>query len=317
MELGEQVTETDVIEEDAVTATVADPDLVASCVDVAVMVAVPAAVGVKTPALFTVPALDGLTDQVTELLKLPVPVTVDVHADVCVVRMELGEQVTETDVIEEDAITATVADPDLVASCVDVAVMVAVPAAVGVKTPDELIVPPVAAQVTAELNAPVPCTVAVQVDVCVVRMVAGEQSTETEVIVDGPVTATVALPDLVASCVDVAMMVAVPAAVGVKTPDELIVPPVAAQVTAELNAPVPCTVAVQVDVCVVRMVAGEQSTETEVIVDGLVTVAVADPDLVESCVDVAVMVAVPSVVGVNTPPDVIVPSVADHVTLEL
>jgi hypothetical protein len=34
--------------------------------------------------------------------------------------------------------------------------MVAVPAPEGVKTPDELMVPPVAAQVTAELNVPVP-----------------------------------------------------------------------------------------------------------------------------------------------------------------
>jgi hypothetical protein len=162
--------------------------------------------------------------------------------------MELGEQVTETDVIEGDTVTVTGADPDLVESCVEVTVMVAVPVAVGVKTPDELMVPPVADQVTAELNAPVPCTVAVQVDVCVVRMDAGEQSTETEVMAGVVVTVTGADPDLVESCVEVAVMVAVPAAFGVKTPDELMVPPVAAQVTAELNAPVPCTVAVQVDV---------------------------------------------------------------------
>ena len=61
--------------------------------------------------------------------------------------------------LQEPPVTATTvtgADPDLVESCVDVAVMVAEPAAVGVKTPDELIVPSVAAQVTAELNAPVP-----------------------------------------------------------------------------------------------------------------------------------------------------------------
>ena len=47
------------------------------------------------------------------------------------------------------------------------------------------------------------------------------------------------------------------------------------------------------------------------------TVTLADPDLVVFCVDVAVMVAVPAEVGVNTPPDVIVPSVADQVTAEL
>jgi hypothetical protein len=34
--------------------------------------------------------------------------------DVCVVRIELGEQITETDVIEGDALAVTVADPDLV-----------------------------------------------------------------------------------------------------------------------------------------------------------------------------------------------------------
>ena len=155
------------------------------------------------------------------------------------VRIELAEHVTETDVIERDAFTATVADPDLVESCVEVAVMVAGPAAAGVKTPDGLIVPPVAAQVIAELNAPAPCTVAEQVDVCVVRIELGEQITETDVIEGDALAVTEADPDLVASCVEVAVMVAGPAAAGVKTPAELIVPPVAPQVTAELNAPAP------------------------------------------------------------------------------
>jgi hypothetical protein len=48
-----------------VTVTVALPDLVESCVEVAVMVAVPAPAGVKTPALLIVPILVGLTDHVT------------------------------------------------------------------------------------------------------------------------------------------------------------------------------------------------------------------------------------------------------------
>jgi hypothetical protein len=65
------------------------------------------------------------------------------------------------------------------------------------------------------------------------------------------------------------------------------------------------------------MDAGEQATETEVIVTGTVTDTVADPDLVESSVDVAVMVAVPAAEGVNTPAEVVVPSVADQVTPEL
>jgi hypothetical protein len=52
----------------AVTTTAALPDLVPSCVDVAVIVAVPAVeLGVKTPAEVIVPAVLGLTDQVTVL----------------------------------------------------------------------------------------------------------------------------------------------------------------------------------------------------------------------------------------------------------
>jgi hypothetical protein len=128
------------------------------------------------------------------------------------------------------------------------------------------------------------------------------------------------VPDFEVSCVEVAVMVAVPVPEGVNTPEDVIVPSVAPQVTAELYDPVPCTVAVQVDVWVVRIDAGEQSTETEVIVDGAVTVSVALPDLVESCVDVAVMVAVPTPAGVRTPALLTVPmlvGLTDHVTDEL
>jgi hypothetical protein len=133
-------------------------------------------------------------------------------------------------------------------------------------------------------------------------------------------TSIVAVPDFEVSCVEVAVMVAVPVPAGVNTPEVVIAPSDAAQVTAELYDPVPCTVAVQVDVCVVRMDAGEQPTETEVIVDGAVTVTVASPDLVESCVDVAVMVAVPVLEAVNTPALLTVPmlvGLTDHVTDEL
>jgi hypothetical protein len=133
-------------------------------------------------------------------------------------------------------------------------------------------------------------------------------------------TSIVAVPDFEVSCVEVAVMVAVPVPAGVNTPEVVIAPSDAAQVTAELYDPVPCTVAVQVDVCVVRMDAGEQPTETEVTVDGAVTVTVALPDLVESCVDVAVMVAVPTPAGVRTPALLTVPmlvGLTDHVTDEL
>ena len=43
---------------------------------------------------------------------------------------------------------------------------------------------------------------------------------------------------------------------------------------------------------------GEQAAVTEVIVGGTVTATIAEPDLVASWVDVAVMVAVPAVAGV-------------------
>jgi len=60
---------------------------------------------------------------------------------------------------------ATVTDPNLVESSVDVAVIIAIPEAAGVNMPDEVIAPSVADQETPELNAPVPCTVAVHAEV--------------------------------------------------------------------------------------------------------------------------------------------------------
>jgi hypothetical protein len=78
-------------------------------------------------------------------------------------------------------------------------VIVAVPEAVGVNTPDEVIEPSVAAQVTVEPYAPVPCTVAEHVEVCDMRIEAGVQATETEVIAGGTVTTTVAEPNFVVS----------------------------------------------------------------------------------------------------------------------
>ena len=47
------------------------------------------------------------------------------------------------------------------------------------------------------------------------------------------------------------------------------------------------------------------------------TTPAAVPNFVASCTDFAVTVAVPAPVGVNTPPAVIVPPVADHVTAVL
>jgi hypothetical protein len=71
-----------VIEGGTDTDTLVEPLLVVSCAEVAVMVAVPALLGVKTPEPLTDPILVGLTDQLTELLKVPVPVTVSVQVDV-------------------------------------------------------------------------------------------------------------------------------------------------------------------------------------------------------------------------------------------
>ena len=68
MDVGEQETATDVIEGGTLADTWAVPDLVVSSVDVAVMVAVPAVAGVKTPAELTLPMPDGLTDQLTDEL---------------------------------------------------------------------------------------------------------------------------------------------------------------------------------------------------------------------------------------------------------
>jgi hypothetical protein len=52
-------------------------------------------------------------------------------------------------------------------------------------------------------------------------------------------------------------------------------------------------------------------------VAGTTTVTDAEPDLVASWADVAVMVAVPDVDGVNTPAVVTAPPVADQLTAEV
>ena len=70
--------------------------------------------------------------------------------------IEAGEQITLTDEIAEESLTVTFAVPDLLESCVDVAVMVAVPAPDGAKRPDDVIVPLVAVHVTGTLDAPLP-----------------------------------------------------------------------------------------------------------------------------------------------------------------
>ncbi|HMD99765.1 MAG TPA: hypothetical protein VKM93_20855 [Terriglobia bacterium] len=65
--------------------------------------------------------------------------------------------------------------------------------------------------------------------------VANVGAIETPVMVDGNVTVIVVLPDLVMSCVDVAVIITVMAVAGaVNNPEELIVPALALQETVEL-----------------------------------------------------------------------------------
>lgn len=69
-----------------------------------------------------------------------------------------------------------------------------------------------------------------------------------------------------------------------------------------------------VDVCVVRMEAGEQTTETEVIVGGVATLTVAVPDRI------LLTVAVPVHAEVRSPAPLTVPmlmGLTDHLPVEL
>jgi hypothetical protein len=80
------------------------------------------------------------------------------------------------------------------------------------------------------------------------------------------------------------MQLPLPVADGVKTPADVMVPPVAVHVTALLNGPVPATVAAQVDVCPVVMEDGTATTAMEVTVagapvGGAVTVMLAEPEI--------------------------------------
>jgi hypothetical protein len=74
-----------------------------------------------------------------------------VHCEVCPTCTEVGLQETETEMVAV-VVTVTVMLPLLVVSWTDVAVTVTVLAVAGaVNNPEELIVPPLADHVTAEL----------------------------------------------------------------------------------------------------------------------------------------------------------------------
>jgi len=146
------------------TVTDAVPDFVASCVDVAVTVTV---VGEETMGAVRTPDAEiepAVALQVTDELKLPVPVTVAEHWLVLPDETVDGKQLTLTAVIDPIGLTVTDAVPDFVASWVEVAVTVTVVAeeTVGaVSSPvEEIVALLLAVQVTAELKFPVPVTVA-------------------------------------------------------------------------------------------------------------------------------------------------------------
>ena len=107
-----------------VIATVVEPDLVESCVEVAVMVTVAGGVpaGVKvtpvpelTPlAALSVPLAVGDRVRFTVLVKEPVPVTVGVHVAVCAEVMDDGEHTIVTPVMVGDAaVTLMLAEPEM------------------------------------------------------------------------------------------------------------------------------------------------------------------------------------------------------------
>jgi len=102
----------------------------------------------------------------------------------------------------------------------------------------------------------------------------------------------------------------------VYAPLDVIVPALALQVTVELYEPVPATAAEHEDVPLTLTLVGEQDAVTDVIVEELVpTCTVVEPDLVGSCTEVAVTVAVPFVDGATKPPfDEMVPKFVLHVT---
>lgn len=76
-----------------------------------------------------------------------------------------GGETPEIDGTGFGAATVIGAELNLVVSCVEVAVQLPLPPPAGVNRPPAVIVPFVAVHVTAELKAPVPTTVAVQVEV--------------------------------------------------------------------------------------------------------------------------------------------------------
>jgi hypothetical protein len=99
-EIGEHWTDTALIAVEEETVTVVLPDFEPSCSDLAMMDAVPSAVGVKTPLLVIDPALTGDTDHNTDGSYFPVPLKAAAHVDTCPAVTVEGEHVTATEAME-------------------------------------------------------------------------------------------------------------------------------------------------------------------------------------------------------------------------
>jgi hypothetical protein len=150
---------------------------------------------------------------------------------------------------------------------------------------------------------------------------------------EATVTAIVVVAEMAEFSVEVAVMVAVsaPVVAGLNvtpvpeaTLVEVLNDPSAAGLTARLTvsvkAPLPVTVGVQVEVCSVVMDVGEQTSVTPVTAGAPAVMAIlAEPEMVvnPAAAECAVQVAVPAAEGVKTPPVVMVPPVAVHVTAVL
>lgn len=108
-----------------------------------------------TPAdALNAPSAEGLKDRFTVLVNAPVPVTVGMHVDVCVLVMDDGAHTSETPVmVGGAAVTVMLAEPEMLVNptAAELAVHVAAPAPEGVNTPPAVMAPPVAVHVTAEL----------------------------------------------------------------------------------------------------------------------------------------------------------------------
>jgi hypothetical protein len=103
----------------------------------------------------------------------------------------------------------------------------------------------------------------------------------------------------------------------VKSPLALIAPPVADQVTAESGFPVLVSVALHCDVVFTITIGGLHVTSIEPPPADCTVIKVL-PDLLVSCVLVAVTFTDPALLGaVKAPLELILPLVADHVTVGL